>query len=129
MHRAATGARGRTMRRATARRCCGSTAEDGLCTARRRRMLPRGMPGHRWRIAIATLSLSAAGAGVAAVALAQPTEMAPPSISGKAVFGATLRCDPGSWTGAVRFAYTWNNGGQVLGTAQTLQVPAGAIDY
>ena len=47
---------------------------------------------------------------------APPGNTTPPSATGAAQVGATLHCDPGSWTGSPSFAYQWlRDGGAIPG--------------
>jgi hypothetical protein len=59
-----------------------------------------------------------------------PANTASPTISGTAKVGSTVRCEPGTWTNATSFAYSWSaNGTAVAGAnAQTLTLDAAMVD-
>ncbi len=59
-----------------------------------------------------------------------PANTASPTISGTAKVGSTVRCEPGTWTNATSFAYSWSaNGTAVAGAdAQTLALDTAMVD-
>jgi hypothetical protein len=78
------------------------------------------------RLAASTL---AALAATTTVALAAPVPVAPPTVSGTPVFDSTLQCAPGTWQGAVAFAYDWVEGGNfVAGSGATYRLEARNIN-
>lgn len=77
-------------------------------------------------------SLSVATLGVALLAtstasLAAPVSTSAPAIRGAATYLSTLRCDPGTWSGAATLAYSWREGSFEYGTDPTLPVSAGLM--
>ena len=72
---------------------------------------------------------SATGAPVKGPVLpAAPTNTTGPTITGTPAVGATLTCNPGTWTGSPTFSYVWQlNGDAIPGaTSSTYTVPSGA---
>ncbi len=66
----------------------------------------------------------------AVVAIAAPSNTAPPTISGTAAYDSKLTCNEGSWSGAASLDYSWDYGGR--GTAQwasgkSVRIPANVV--
>jgi len=98
--------------------------------ARLRRCGHRLPPMRLRAVLITTVVLVLIATGIA---LAAPSSVSPPQITGKPDYGQVLRCDPGTWSGnPVTLSYTWTSGEDVgglqVGTEQTLVVPD-AIGY
>ena len=59
------------------------------------------------------------------VPFALPTNVSQPSVTGTVAVGSTVTCNPGGWTGAPSYSFTWeDNGAAIVGaTAPTYPVP------
>jgi len=58
-----------------------------------------------------------------------PSNTNPPTISGQAVEGGTLTCNPGTWTGSPNFAYAWRRDGNQIATGSSYTVVAADISH
>ncbi len=62
------------------------------------------------------------------VSIAPPSPVTPSSIAGRGVVGSTLTCDPGTWTGAPTFTYSWLRDGSKLAAANGVGHVVAAAD-
>lgn len=65
--------------------------------------------------------------GPGAPPVVDPPTSGAPSISGSAVVGQTLTCNPGTWTGSPTFTYSWRRDGSQVATGSTYAVVAADV--
>ena len=69
----------------------------------------------------------AAATGTGGGPVVQPPTSGAPSISGSAVVGQSLTCNPGTWTGSPSFTYSWRRDGSEVGTGASYTVVAADV--
>ncbi len=73
-------------------------------------------------------SASATSTPVTPSAAATPANTSPPQISGSAVVGNTLSCDPGTWSNSPDYyTYRWRRNGAIVATGQSYTVVAADV--
>lgn len=83
------------------------------------------MRSHRYAQTVAAGLALLAGA---AAANAAPVSTSPPAIRGAMTYLSTVQCDPGTWTGATSFTYSWRQGAFEFAAGPTWVVPASVMN-
>ncbi|HEV7754049.1 MAG TPA: serine protease [Baekduia sp.] len=85
-----------------------------------------GYPGIYTRVSNPQIHdfIAARGAGYTVPA---PTNTGAPNLTGLAVPGRVLTCDPGTWTGASSYSYTFSNASGVIDTGRYLALEDGDV--